>query len=268
MELRAAERKKRLAALMERKREAAEDKLAMARKQKETEMELEKIEKRRRREAYEDKIRAHTLQTIEKIKRHQLDEENFQLAQQHYFLYLKHYAMRRWRAYVSYRNDMAYLVQEYRKRLALAYGIRLWEKLSFKRSEEKVATAEAVYQNYLKKFYFNKWKDFQMVHHILEAFAHRHFAVKFGRKVLQAWHSWSQQQLPLHHAQEKNADELLNRKLLKKILRQWIELPKILHAERIREERLNKLREKVQELLPDFSPSFDKLVLSNVNNVY
>ncbi|XP_039284454.1 coiled-coil domain-containing protein 191 isoform X2 [Nilaparvata lugens] len=129
-----------------------------------------------------------------------------------------------------------------------------WKNHSFFTLTHKLLLAEAFcHYNTLQRC----WDQWIMCHKESvknQQVAEDFFDSKVQERVLRRWKMFRKQEQITLKEKAEIASNYHNRKLLKKCLDNWRKFPKLMYKEREKEQRIRQWHDKVQEILPDFSP--------------
>ncbi|KAM6908466.1 coiled-coil domain-containing protein 191 [Lycodopsis pacificus] len=249
MEVRAHQRAERRKEIEELKRKKDEEKLAemkAAEEQRQREEEEEKHKaaekKRQERENEEEKQR--------QLKRQQ---ELLKLARQHHH---RNLLLRRglapWKRLIQIRQANLQLAESHRNLFLLRRCTLGWRQSARESQAEKEASVAQLYRHFLLRRSLSRWKRLNDWRMIQEERAQRFYRTRTLRRFLLALlHHVTQERL-VERDRQKLAQEHNNRRVLRRCLLAWRQLPSLLRKERVREERREKLGRRVTEVLPDF----------------
>ncbi|KAM9827813.1 coiled-coil domain-containing protein 191 [Neosynchiropus ocellatus] len=253
MEKRAQQRAERRREIDALKRKKEEERLARMkeeeeRKQKEKEMERCKEAERRREEKRLEKMR-------EEEKERQLlrQQELLKVASQHY---LRTLLLRRglspWRLLIQQRKAKTQLAVDHHKLSLLRRCARAWHRSAREACAERDASADRMHRHSLLRRSLRGWKtscDWQVVN---EERAVRVYRTRTLRRCLKALADYMTEERLLDWDRQELAREHNRRRLQRRTLRAWKELPYLQQRARERDRRRDRLGRKVSEVLPDF----------------
>ncbi|KAK1885355.1 Coiled-coil domain containing protein 191 [Dissostichus eleginoides] len=230
MEERARQREERRKEIEELRRKKEDEKLA--------EMKRKREERRQEREREEEKQR--------QLKRQQ---ELLSIARQHY---LKNLQLRRglapWKRFIQLQRANIKLADTHHNLSLLRRSTLRWQQSARESSSQKEARADRLHRHFLLRRSLSRWKRLMDWRMIQEERAERfHRARTLRRFLLALLDHVTQERLLQRDRQEHN-----DRRVLRRCLQAWRQLPCLQRRERVREERREKLGRRVAAILPDF----------------
>uniref|UniRef100_A0AAV2L9U7 Uncharacterized protein n=1 Tax=Knipowitschia caucasica TaxID=637954 RepID=A0AAV2L9U7_KNICA len=253
MEARAHERAERRKQVEEIKRRKEDEKLAQMKAEKEQQLLEEEEEKRRAIERRREEKRLEREREEEKQKQLRRRQELMSLARQHFHqTLLRRRGLAPWKRLVELAQANMQLAQSHRNLFLLRQCTLSWHHATRESLSEKEAAADQLHQHFLLQRSLGNWKklmDWQMVQ---KERAKHFYRVRTLKRVLKALlHVVSQERL-LEWDRQELAEKHNSRRVLQRWFLAWRQLPVLLRRERERDQRLEKLRRKVVEVLPDF----------------
>ncbi|XP_068588435.1 coiled-coil domain-containing protein 191 [Cebidichthys violaceus] len=253
MEVRAHQRAERRKEIEELKRKKDEEKLA----------EMKAAEEQRQREEEEEKHKAVEKKREEKRQERENEEEKqrqlkrqqelLKLARQHYH---RNLLLRRglapWKRLIQIRQDNLQLAESHHNLFLLRRCTLGWRQSARESQSEKEASVDQLYRHFLLRRSLSRWKRLNDWRMIQEERAERFYRTRTLRRFLLALLDHVTQERLVEWDRQKLAQEHSNRRVLRRCLLAWRQLPCLLRKERVREERREKLGRRVTEVLPDF----------------
>ncbi|KAG9283323.1 coiled-coil domain-containing protein 191 [Astyanax mexicanus] len=256
MEERAQLRAERRREVEEMKKRREEDKLAQMKAAEEERLRQEEEEKRMAAERRKEERRQQKERELEKQKRIERKQKLLKQAQEHYQRsLLLHRGLAPWKRLLEKSRTNSQKAKDHHSHVLQRQCLLSWLQTAGDALAEKVACANQLYTNILLRRAFCNWKRFMHLQCILEAQADRFFRAQALRKGFTALLDHATHQRLLSWTKEQQAEEHNDRRLVRRCLSGWIRLPAALREERVREERRERLRRKVAEILPDFRSS-------------
>uniref|UniRef100_A0A8B9GTW2 Coiled-coil domain containing 191 n=1 Tax=Astyanax mexicanus TaxID=7994 RepID=A0A8B9GTW2_ASTMX len=211
----------------------------------------EEEEKRMAAERRKEERRQQKERELEKQKRIERKQKLLKQAQEHYQRsLLLHRGLAPWKRLLEKSRTNSQKAKDHHSHVLQRQCLLSWLQTAGDALAEKVACANQLYTNILLRRAFCNWKRC-----ILEAQADRFFRAQALRKGFTALLDHATHQRLLSWTKEQQAEEHNDRRLVRRCLSGWIRLPAALREERVREERRERLRRKVAEILPDFRSS-------------
>ncbi|XP_029313338.1 LOW QUALITY PROTEIN: coiled-coil domain-containing protein 191 [Cottoperca gobio] len=253
MELRARQRSERRKEIEELRKEKEEEKLA----------ELKAAEEQRQREVEEEKRKAVGKKREEKRQEREREEEKqkqlhrqqelLKLARQHYH---RNLLLRRglapWGRLIQLRQANTQLAERHHNLFLLRRCTRGWQQSARESMSAKEVFVDQLHQHFLLRRSLNCWKRLKDWRKIQEDMAERFYRTRTLRRFLPALLDHATQERLVDWDRQALAQEHNNRRVLRRCLLAWRQLPCLLRNERVRDERREKLGRRVTEVLPDF----------------
>ncbi|XP_016954917.1 uncharacterized abhydrolase domain-containing protein DDB_G0269086 [Drosophila biarmipes] len=235
-------------------REAAKAALEEAKRQEDEEA------KRLRMEVLKEKRRQEKMAKVLKERERQRFIENQRKAVEFSRrLLLRRIGMEGFKRLLQRKRENLVKSEEFRCQLIKKNAFRSWHSYAAYRQREKIIRAERCWHNILKRRAMHAWivyvqneKSKMMVAidwHALHAMEHW-----FGR-----WHKYTARCKMIEDTKTRQAISHHDWHLKWKVLDCWRRLPQILKVEKETEERRQRWRMKIWELLPDYKPREDSL---------
>ncbi|CAG5127284.1 unnamed protein product, partial [Candidula unifasciata] len=261
VEDRAAKRAKLKAEREERKRKQEEDKLAQLQKiEEETQKTLE-AERKAKIEDYRQRKRLEKQKEEEKRKELAKLEEMNKLADEHYKRSLMKYrGLLPFKKIISLSKKQWVMAIKHRDREVVRQCIQAWRLFADEEINRKQSMADQMSQVLVIKHTFQKWKNYKHHMKFLNQRAARHYDSHLKSQCFSAWVEWKTTEREDTQQKLEAADSHFLKTLTRKTFLSWRDLPEKLRREQEREKRRMELRQKVAELIPDFSPQMPNVV--------
>ncbi|KAJ4925634.1 hypothetical protein JOQ06_018359 [Pogonophryne albipinna] len=249
MEERARQREERRKDIEELRRKKEDEKLAkMKAAEEQRQRELEE-EKRHAAERKRDERRQEREREEEKQRQLKRQQELLSIARQHY---LKNLLLRRglapWKRFIQLQRANIKLADIHHNLSLLRRSTLRWQQSARESSSQKGARADGLHRHFLLRRSLSRWKRLMDWRMIQEERAERfHRARTLRRFLLALLDHVTQERLLQRDRQEHN-----DRRVLRRCLQAWRQLPCLQRRERLREERREKLGRRVAAILPDF----------------
>ncbi len=202
--------------------------------------------KEKRRLERELKLRRDMEREREKINEHKAD-----LFYRKYLL--KHYGINGLKKLIHMRNLKTNLAEQAYQTRLLRSTMSTWSNVTRSITDVKKYQADKFYRRYLVKHYFlNGMKALKTCVHLQLSRANRFYIFNLKLKMLRKWVVYKNVEVEKFDAYEIWVGSYATNKVKSKFLRIWKAHPSYMKALREREKRLNGLRSKVQQLIPDF----------------
>ncbi|XP_027030885.2 coiled-coil domain-containing protein 191 isoform X2 [Tachysurus fulvidraco] len=256
MEQRAQQRAERRREVVEMMKRRKEEKLAQIKAEEEESLRKEEEEKREAVEKRKEEKRLKKEMEIEKQMRKALEQKLFQKARDHYKRSLLLYrGMTPWRRLVEQSHANAQKAEAHHAQVLQRRCLLFWLHTTSEALAEKRRRADQLYEGILVCRALYGWKMFMYLQSELEVRAEHFYTIRTQRKAFKVLMDHAIQQKLDGWDRETKADEHSARRVLRRCFSAWRRLPEILQEERRREERRDRLRNKVAEILPDFRGS-------------
>ncbi|XP_060626758.2 coiled-coil domain-containing protein 191 isoform X1 [Anolis sagrei] len=253
MEERAIERAERRKELEEAKRKREEDKLAQMQAEEEERQREEAAEKEAQLEKRREERKLQKIKELENQRRLERDQQLLSKAKEHYdMVLLKKKGFEPWKKLIEQAQENVLLAQKHRgcrlkRKCLLAWLHHMQENLT-----EKTIKAEQLYSSLLLRRYFRIWMQYKNYLSALEEDARKHHESSLKKKVFWAWFDLFSEEKTALWEKQKIADQYSDRRIMLTVFRTWSKFPALMKEEREKEKRLEQLRRRVSEILPDF----------------
>jgi len=215
---------------------------------------LEEEEKRKKMEEFKDKKR-----TERELNAKREDEKRRETIMQtkadnFYRKYLmRYYCMTGLRKLLEIRDRNLEIAKRHHASVELGKTIGKWKMVVQQQVEFKNYAADRFYRRYLLNIYFKQgWQKLKMSIQLEEAKAQRHYRYHLKIKLFAHWKVYRKNEKIKFLEIESWLGGFYEDKLRKKMLNAWKILPSEMKKERQRQKRVDEMRKRVQNLLPDF----------------
>ncbi|XP_048349532.1 coiled-coil domain-containing protein 191 isoform X2 [Sphaerodactylus townsendi] len=253
MEERAIERAERRKKLEEAKKKHEEERLAQLKAEEEERQRQEAAEKEAQLEQRREEKRLQKMKELEKQKRLEKDQQLLLEAKEHYVkALLKHWGLEPWkRLMVQTQQNMMVAERHYclelQRKCLLSWLQHTQETLA-----RKTAQAEKLYVCLLLKRCLSSWIKYKDYASALEERANKFHETSLKKTALGTWLDTFNKEKYALWEKQKIADQYSVRRVTLITFRAWQQFPVLMKEEREKEERLQQLRKRVTEILPDF----------------
>uniref|UniRef100_A0ABM5FX22 Coiled-coil domain-containing protein 191 n=1 Tax=Pogona vitticeps TaxID=103695 RepID=A0ABM5FX22_9SAUR len=253
MEERAVQRAERRKELEEAKKKREEEKLAQMQAEEEERQRREAAEKEAQLEKRREERKLQKIKELEKQKRLDREQQLFLKATEHYNKVLvKKQGLEPWKKLIKQSQENMVVAQKHhffrlQKKYLLAWLHHMQEILA-----GKIAQAEKLHSCLLLRRSFRIWVQYKDAISTMEQNATKHHEASLKRKVFWAWFDIFSEEKSVLWEKQKTADQYSDRRIMLTAFGAWRQFPRLMKEEREKEERLQQLRKKVSEILPDF----------------
>ncbi|XP_053161850.1 coiled-coil domain-containing protein 191 isoform X2 [Hemicordylus capensis] len=253
MEERAIQRAERKKELEEAKKKREEEKLAQMQAEVEERQRQQVAEKEAQLEKRREEKRLQKMKELDKQRRLEREQELLSKAKLHYEkVLLKKRGLEPWRRLLEQSQQNMVVAQRHhcsrlQKGFLLAWLRHIQEILAGKRAQ-----AEELYSSLLLRRSFRIWIQYKDFASTLEDNARKIYETSLKKKVFWAWFDVFNEEKSAFWEKQKMADQYSNRRIMRTTLKAWRRFPVIMKVEREKEGRLEQLRKRVTEILPDF----------------
>ncbi|NWW51867.1 CC191 protein, partial [Pedionomus torquatus] len=253
MEERATQRAERRRKLEEAKLKREEEKLAQLKAKEEERERKEAEEKEAQKEKRREERRQQKLKELEKQKRLEKEQQLQRKARDHYEkVLLRKLGMVPWKRLREQAKENLVVAQRHHCLSLQRKCLVTWLQHTQGSLMEKVSRAEDLYHCMLLRQGFRNWLKYHNYLFTLEERASAFHAACLMRKYFWAWFDLVMEEKRILGEKLKIATEHSNKRLMLNAFKAWRQYPLLMKKEREREERRNKLRRRVAEILPDF----------------
>ncbi|XP_074477330.1 coiled-coil domain-containing protein 191 [Sebastes fasciatus] len=253
MEVRARQRAARRKEVEELKIKKEEEKLAEMKAAEEQRQWEEEEEKRKAAERKREEKRQEREREEEKQRQLKRQQELLKLADQHYH---RNLLLRRglapWKCLIQLRQANIQLAERHHNLFLLRRCTLGWQQSARESLSEKEASVDQLHQHFLLRRSLSCWKRLKDWRMIQRERAERFYRTRTLRRFLLALLDHVTQERLVAWDSRELAQEHSDRRVLRRCLLAWRQLPCLLRKERVREERREKLGRRVTEVLPDF----------------
>ncbi|XP_054478854.1 coiled-coil domain-containing protein 191 [Anoplopoma fimbria] len=253
MEVRARQRAERRKEIEELKRKKEEEKLAEMKAAEEQRQREEEEEKHKAAEKKREEKRQEREREEEKQRQLKRQQEHLKLARQHYHrTLLLRRGLAPWKRLIQIRQANIQLAESHHNLFLLRRCTLRWQQSARESLSEKEASVDQLHQHFLLRRSLSCWKRLNDGRMIKEERAERFYRTRTLRRFLLALLDHVTQERLVEWDRQELAQEHNNRRVLRRCLLAWRQLPCLLRKEKVREERREKLGRRVTEVLPDF----------------
>ncbi|XP_057553148.1 coiled-coil domain-containing protein 191 [Hippopotamus amphibius kiboko] len=250
MEERAVQRAERRRILAERKKKQEEEKLAQLKAQEEERQKREAEEKEAQLEKKREEKRLKKMKELEKQKRIKRNQQLLAIAKEHYErVLLRKKGLEPWKRLRLESKQNLQVAKEHHSLALERKCLLTWFQWSQESLARKMAQADQLYLQTLLRRVFRSW--LQYLTDLEEEV--RKLCVHFlQKKIFRAWCNTVREARIESQNKHKVAAEHSDRRILWITFQTWKKFAKFTKEERGKEERRERLRRKVAEILPDF----------------
>ncbi|XP_070606038.1 coiled-coil domain-containing protein 191 isoform X2 [Erythrolamprus reginae] len=258
MEERAVQRAERRKQLDEAKKKREDEKMAEMQAKEEERQRQEAAEKEAKLEKKQEEKRLRHMKELEKQRRLEREQQLLSRAEGHYTKVLLKQGLKAWKRLTEQSEENMVMAQRHhctrlQQKCFLAWLHHVQETHSC-----RIAQAEDLHCSQLLRRSFRNWIKYKDYVFTLEERANKAHEITLKRKLFGSWFRLVNKEKSILWAKQKTADQYFNRRITLLAFRAWQEYPVQMKEERKKEERLEKLRKRVSEILPDFQISEDK----------
>nr|XP_056714492.1 coiled-coil domain-containing protein 191 [Euleptes europaea] len=253
MEERAIQRAERRKELEEAKKKHEEERLAQLKAEEEERQRQEAAEKEAQLEKRREEKRLQKMKELEKQKRLERDQQLLSKAKEHYVkVLLTNRGLEPWKKLMEQTQQNA-VVAERHHCLGLQRKCLLsWLQHTQETLARKTAQAEKLCACLLLKRYLRSWIKYKDYASALEENANKFHETSLKKTVFGAWLDMFNKEKHALWEKQKIADQYNDRRIILIAFKAWKQFPMLMKEEREKEERLQLLRKRVAEILPDF----------------
>ncbi|KAG2457301.1 coiled-coil domain-containing protein 191 [Polypterus senegalus] len=253
MEERAKQRAIRKREIEELKRRKEDEKLAQLQAAEEERRQKEETEKEAQLEKRREEKRLKKQKEQEKQKRLEMQQVLQEKAEEHYHhCLLKNKGLKPWKRLLELSEENEEVAKNHYTSVVLQKYFQYWKQVVNNIIAEKVARANDFYEHLLLQRSLTNWKRYKTYLWILEEKATRYCNRSLKKKTLKIWVEFTKDESTAMWQKQQAAEKYCQRRQILTPFRAWRRFPKFLKEERQKEERIEKLRKKVAEILPDF----------------
>ncbi|XP_018429618.1 PREDICTED: coiled-coil domain-containing protein 191 [Nanorana parkeri] len=258
MEERAAQREERRRLLEEVKRRREEEKLAQLRAAEEQRIQMEAAEREAELQRKREERRQQKLKEEEKQGRLQREKELQEVAVSHYKrALLRFHGLAPWKKLMAQSRQNMERAESHHRTALLRGSLRPWSHTARAIAAQKSQWAERLWTTILLRRGFRSWIKYKDYLSVQEERAQRRYTTNLQRKTLIAWLNLTQEEKFTMWEKQRSAAEHSQRRTLRSAFRTWRRFPGRMKELRLKEERLESLRMRVAEILPDFHTGGD-----------
>lgn len=253
MEARAIERKRMKEEREARKQQKAEEKLVLLKAAEKEHLKREEEERKAKLRARQEQKRLEQQREAERQKKlAEIQRLNAQADDFHKYLLLKYKGILPWKKLIVItRNNHIQAVQHSTSTL-LRKCLEAWHVHVKETNNLRNELANSKCKQLLVVRFFHRWRNYNNYTTILEQKADRFYLGNLCFKSFKAWLNYSSEQTLANWEKEEMAQKHHQRQLQRRMFSRWKTFPEMKKKEMERQERKEKLRQKVSILIPDF----------------
>ncbi|XP_015269054.1 PREDICTED: coiled-coil domain-containing protein KIAA1407 homolog [Gekko japonicus] len=253
MEERAIQRAERRKELEEAKKKREEERLALLQAEEEERQRQEAAEKEAQLEKRREERRLQKMKELEKQKRLEREQQLLSKAEEHYVMVLlKYWGLEPWKRLMEQmRQNMAVAERHHCLELQRKCLVS-WLQHTRETLARKTAQAEELCSCLLLKRCLRSWIKYKDYASALEENANKFHETSLKKTAFGAWLDMFNKEKHALWEKQKTADQYNDRRITLIAFRAWRQFPVLMKEEREKEERLQQLRKRVTEILPDF----------------
>ncbi|KAK7788753.1 hypothetical protein R5R35_014437 [Gryllus longicercus] len=229
---------------------------------KELELQNQQRAEEEERKRIENEIKEKRRLRLQAEKRKQLakekTEDSMQKAREHYEKKLLQKGFATLKNVVIEEKEKIFLMNEYYKRRILVRHFYEWQHYVTNLAKHKNSLTTSCYNNLLLRKGFTAFLKVHAEKIQNEQVADDFYYLQLVKLAFSKLQMYSYRQQMIRDNLEQQAEKFYHRKLLKSALKAWRLLPSVLEEEREKEKRKEFWRQKVREILPDFSPALEE----------
>ncbi|XP_069723634.1 coiled-coil domain-containing protein 191 [Phaenicophaeus curvirostris] len=253
MEERATQRAEQRRKLEEARRQREKEKLAQLKAEEEARQKKEAEEKEAQQEKRREERRQQKLKELEKQRRLEKNQQLQKKARDHYEkVLLRKLGMVPWKRLREQAKENLLVAQRHHCLGLQRKCLVMWLQYTQDSLMEKESQAEDFYSRTLLRRGFRNWLKYMDYLSALEERVRTLHATCLMRKYIRAWFDLVMEEKRMLLEKLKVASEHSKKRLLLNAFKAWRQYPLLMKKEREREERRNKLRRRVAEILPNF----------------
>ncbi|XP_043556565.1 coiled-coil domain-containing protein 191 isoform X2 [Chiloscyllium plagiosum] len=253
MEERAKQRLARRKQLEELKRKKEQERVARLTAEEEERQRQLEAEKQASLEKKHEERRLQRQREVEKQRRCEKEKQLQSAAEKHYqdFL-LQKKGLEPWKKLLEISKKNLKLAEDHHSSSLLHICLRTWHQSVTESLAEKNFKAEKVYNGILLKRCFNNWLKYKDYCTVEEAKAWQHYLTALTRTTFNTWFGYVTEEKIASWEKERIGEQHNYWRIVKRAFRAWKSLPMLIKEEVKKKERIQHLRKKVAEILPDF----------------
>ncbi|XP_031622944.1 uncharacterized protein LOC116340532 [Contarinia nasturtii] len=182
---------------------------------------------------------------------------NLELAKAFNRSHLLKWAMEKFKNIVRWKHRNKHVSTELRHRMLYRDYFHRWKKHTNRIWEERKAKADACYHLHCKLMAWAKWQECYMIMRRKVWLADDWFHLRLSERVFRAWNCVTAQTRLIFEIKTRQAEAHFNWYMKWKVLEHWRRLHAILKIEKDTEERRERWRSKIYELIPDYTPNVE-----------
>ncbi|XP_015672344.1 coiled-coil domain-containing protein 191 [Protobothrops mucrosquamatus] len=252
MEERAVQRAERRRQLEEAKQKREDEKLAEMQAKEEERERQEAAEKEAKLEKRREEKRLQQIKELEKQKRLEREQQLLSKAEDHYIKVLLKQGLKAWKSLTEQSEENMVMAQRHHFTRLQQKCLLAWLHHTQEIQSRKIGQAEDLYCSQLLRRSFRSWIKYKDYIFTLEESASKVHETALKKKLFGSWFDLVNEEKSILWAKQKTADQYFNRRMILLAFSAWQQFPAQMKEERKKEERLEKLRKRVSEILPNF----------------
>ncbi|XP_070799924.1 coiled-coil domain-containing protein 191 [Pituophis catenifer annectens] len=252
MEERAVQRAERRKQLEEAKKKREDEKLAEMQAKEEERERQEAAEKEAKLEKRREEKKLQQMKELEKQRRLEREQQLLSKAEDHYIKVLLKQGLKAWKRLTEQSEENMVMAQSHHCTTLQQKCLLAWLHHMQEIHSRKIAQAEGLHCSQLLRRSFRCWIKYKDYTLTLEESASKMHETTLKKKLFGSWFDLVNEEKSILWAKQKTADQYFNRRMILLAFRAWQQYPDQMKEERKKEERLEKLRKRVSEILPDF----------------
>ncbi|XP_054829516.1 coiled-coil domain-containing protein 191 [Eublepharis macularius] len=253
MEERAIQRAERRRELEAAKKKREEERLAQMKAEEEERQRQEAAEKEAQLEKRREERRLQKMKELEKQKRLEREQQLLSKAKEHYVkMLLKNWGLEPWKRLIVLTQQNTMVAERHRCLELQRKCLLSWLQHTQETLAKKTAQAEEVYSCLVLKRCLRSWIKYKDYASALEENANKFCEASLKKTAFGVWLDMFNKEKHALWEKQKIADQYNYRRITWIAFRAWRQFPTLMKEEREREERLQQLRKRVTEILPDF----------------
>ncbi|XP_026537524.1 coiled-coil domain-containing protein 191 isoform X1 [Notechis scutatus] len=252
MEERAVQRAERRKQFEEAKKNREDKMLAEMQAKEEERQRQEAAEKEAKLEKRREEKKLQQIKELEKQRRLEREQQLLSKAEDHYIKALLNQVLKAWKRLTEQSKENMVMAQRHHRTSLQQKCLLAWLHNMQEIHSRKIAQAEGLHCSQLLRRSFRSWIKYKDYIFTLEESATKVHETTLKKKLFGSWFDLTNKEKRILWAKQKTADQYFNRRMILLAFRAWQQYPDQMKEERKKEERLEKLRKRVSEILPDF----------------
>jgi hypothetical protein len=176
---------------------------------------------------------------------------------------MRYYGLNPLKKLILIRNQHIQAADEHHNYVLVQRTFHLWYETIRRDIETKTIRAVEFHTKLLYRRYFTSWQRYKQQTEIADERAERHYMNRLMISTFKIWQDYTQTEIIRLWRLDDLAKEHYVKRILKNTFVIWRQYPSERQKERQREKRLEEMRLKVKDLLPDYRGTESS---SNMNN--